>query len=54
MAGSQTECVQVVVRCRPENDKERNERRGRVVTVDQDTSQVAVRTRCQDDDDDPW
>lgn len=49
MVGSKTECVQVVVRCRPENDKERNERRGRVVTVDQDTNSVAVRAfRCQD------
>jgi hypothetical protein len=39
---AETECIQVVVRCRPANNKEKTEGRLNIVTVDTETRQVAI------------
>ena len=36
------ECIQVVVRCRPFNNKEKNEGRGNIITVDTEGRQVSI------------
>lgn len=49
MAPAPSECVRVVVRCRPLNEKERVEGRQRIVDVDQKLGQVVLRSASSTD-----
>ena len=41
---SSSECIQVVVRCRPFNDKEKRENRTSIIDIDQAARQVAIKS----------
>ena len=43
MAEKKEECVQVVVRCRPFNGKEKEEKRGSIVSMDLEGNSVTIR-----------
>jgi len=50
MPGGGNEAVQVVVRCRPMNSKEKNEDRKPIVSMDLDMSQVALKNPSKEGD----
>ena len=43
MAEKKEECVQVVVRCRPFNKKEKEENRGDIITMDLEANSITIR-----------
>ncbi len=45
------ECVQVVVRCRPMNTKEKNENRGNIISMDLEAGQVYIKNPSKPEDD---
>jgi kinesin family protein 3/17 len=49
--GKSDECVNVVVRCRPLNRKEKEENRSHIVTIDVEARQVAIKNPAAPDDD---
>jgi hypothetical protein len=46
----ETECIQVVVRCRPPNQKEKNEGRKNIITVDTENRQVMIQNPDEPDE----
>eukprot|EP00658_Telonema_sp_P-2_P035328 TRINITY_DN2570_c0_g1_i1.p1 TRINITY_DN2570_c0_g1~~TRINITY_DN2570_c0_g1_i1.p1 ORF type:complete len:116 (+),score=49.29 TRINITY_DN2570_c0_g1_i1:258-605(+) len=51
--GKNSECVKVVVRCRPMNSKEKQQECGRIVEMDPTLGQVAVQNPKADADETP-
>jgi hypothetical protein len=49
MSSSSTECIQVMVRCRPINSKEQGDKRASIVSVDSETGQIVLKNNKSDD-----